>query len=82
MRYEDDLDNPGEGIPELPEPSEGPDAYPCPVCGGQTFSWGVPLGYRRIYFRAEGTTLGDSKRLYARACHTCGNVLLFLRREY
>jgi len=53
--------------------------YPCPVCGGLSFTWGkVQVGTSATVFKVENGGLFDMARpLIARECNDCGSVLVF-----
>jgi hypothetical protein len=57
---------------------------PCPVCGSEDFSWGMPIAGKEApgeftYFRPDGSTWEDGDiPLCSRLCNRCGNVLFFI----
>jgi hypothetical protein len=65
---------------EEPHPA---DAYPCPVCGGRSFTWGRPSeSHGFIRFLAAGRSSfnlfgAPGEKMLARKCNECRNVLLF-----
>jgi hypothetical protein len=71
-----------EEKPKRGHRSDSPE-NPCPICGDAAFTWGITVGDRpggRVYFRPEGAGWGGGIQMIGRACNTCGNVQLFLRR--
>lgn len=61
-----------------------PSGLPCPICGGQSYTWGKMGGSRltnvfvsdEVGFLARLFGMGG-KRVYARECDRCHNVQLF-----
>jgi len=54
----------------------------CPLCGNDEFVWGIPLGYRRTFFRPDGALIGGGKPIEARQCTRCGNLQLFAEKPH
>lgn len=54
---------------------------PCPVCGGDSYTWGKPVDDHpngSLYFRPQGGGWGDGRKLTARCCNTCLNIQFFI----
>ncbi len=56
---------------------------PCPLCGGNAFTWGSLTANGGTYFRAEGESLFEVMFKHrgvvdARVCNACSNIQLFL----
>ncbi len=53
----------------------------CPLCGGNTFTWGVARGRDWFKFRADNVGFlarnFGGQTVKARKCDSCGNVQLF-----
>lgn len=55
---------------------------PCPMCGGESYSWGSLRAHGGFNFVSDGTSLlvklfGGGTELPARRCNECGNVQIF-----
>jgi hypothetical protein len=54
---------------------------PCPICGGNTYSWGTLVGQQLKYEPEDMSLLSKMfslrARLPARQCDRCGNIQIF-----
>jgi hypothetical protein len=56
---------------------------PCPLCGGDKFTWGVAMGHYHFKFKPDDAgwlkknTIFGGQEIKARRCDSCGNIQLF-----
>jgi len=66
--------------PKRGESSHSPTIYPCPVCGGKSFTWGKPITPYGLVFRGDNAGFFErGKQFLVRECNQCGNVLWFTK---
>lgn len=74
---------------EEPDPIAPPEVRqrPCPLCAGGSFTWGffnpgsAPFTFKTTEdsWWVRNTAMGGAE-VEARACKTCGNIQLFVKR--